>query len=80
VVPPDPAILDALPKVERQTHWPKGWEVPQRAWNALGLNLAADIAGKSHQPYFTMQDGWRHQEIIDAVRASAGWSVLPTEP
>jgi len=76
----DPAIFDALPKVERQPHWPQGWEVPQRAWNALGLSVAADIAGKSDEPDFTMRDGWRHQEVIDAARASTGWKVLPTEP
>ena len=80
VVPPDRGILDALPKVEVLPHWPKGWEVPQRAWNALALSFAADIAGNPHAPYSTMRDGWRHQEVIDAVRAAAGWSVLPTEP
>ncbi len=80
VVPVGDDVLTTLPRVEAQPHWPPGWVVPQRAWSALARDFVADIAGRPHGRYFTLADGWRHQEVIDAVRASAGWSVLPTEP
>jgi hypothetical protein len=69
-----------LPTVERRANWNAGWEVPQRAWNALARDFVADIEGRPHQPYLTIEDGWRHQEAIDAVRAAEGWVVLPSDP
>jgi hypothetical protein len=54
--------------------------VPQRAWNALARDFVADIEGRGHQPDLTIEDGWRHQEAIDAVRADAGWAKLSAEP
>jgi predicted dehydrogenase len=80
VVPVGADIIDALPAVQPQPHWQEGWMVPARAWHALARAFAADIAGRPHDPYFTLADGWRHQEAIDAVRASAGWSNLPIDP
>ena len=80
VVPVGDDIIDALPAVQKLPHWQDGWTVPARAWSALARSFVADIAGQPHEHYFTLADGWRHQEAIDAVRASAGWSVLPTEP
>jgi predicted dehydrogenase len=80
VVPVGEDILSSLPSVTPLPHWPSGWAVPQRAWNALARDLVADINGAPHGDYFTLADGWRHQEVIDAVRASAGWRELPTEP
>ena len=77
-VPAD--ILAWLPPVERRANWSAGWEVPQRAWNALARDFVADIEGRDHRPYLTIEDGWRHQEVIDAVRAAAGWTRLPAEP
>src|SRR5215472_4733908 len=77
-VPAD--ILAWLPPVERRANWSAGWEVPQRAWNALARDFVADIEGREHRPYLTIEDGWRHQEVIDAVRAAAGWTRLPAEP
>jgi predicted dehydrogenase len=76
-VPVGQDILDALPPQRTQAHWPKGWSVPQRAWDALARDFVADIEGKPHDRYNTIADGWRHQEVIDAVRARAGWTVLP---
>jgi predicted dehydrogenase len=70
------AILDALPAVEAQPHWHESWAVPARAWNALARDFVADIEGRAHAAYFTLADGLRHQEVIDAVRARAGWTTL----
>jgi len=80
VVPVGEDVLVELPHVDVQPHWPPGWVVPQRAWNALARDFVAEISGAPHGGYFTLADGWRHQEAIDAVRASAGWSMLPVEP
>lgn len=80
VVPVGEDVQAMLPPVEMQPHWPPGWAVPQRAWNALARDLVADIDGAPHGRYFTLADGWRHQEVIDAVRAGAGWTTLPVEP
>ncbi|HEV7984056.1 MAG TPA: Gfo/Idh/MocA family oxidoreductase [Xanthobacteraceae bacterium] len=79
-VPVPAEILTWLPPVERRANWAAGWEVPQRAWNALARDFVADIEGRGHQPYLTIEDGWRHQEAIDAVRAAAGWAKLSAEP
>ncbi len=79
IMPMRQAILDALPLVKAQPHWPESWAVPARAWNALARDFVADIEGRPHAPYFTLADGWRHQEVIDAVRARAGWSAVPVD-
>ena len=79
-VPMRADILAALPQVETQAHWPAGWAVPQRAWTALARDFVADIEGRAHAPYFTLADGWRHQEVIDAVRRRTGWMVLADQP
>lgn len=78
IVPPDAGLLATLPTVEALPHWPAGWIVPQRAWSALARDFVANINAAPHSRYFTLADGWRHQEAIDAVRASAGWTRLPT--
>ncbi|MBM3478361.1 MAG: Gfo/Idh/MocA family oxidoreductase [Alphaproteobacteria bacterium] len=77
VVPMRADILASLPPVEAQPHWAPGWDVPARAWNALARDFVADIEGRAHAPYFTLADGLRHQEVIDAVRARSGWSAVP---
>jgi predicted dehydrogenase len=79
VVPMRPDILAALPRVDAQPHWHESWIVPARAWNALARDFVAAIEGRPHAPFFTLADGWRHQEVIDAVRARAGWSRLPAD-
>jgi predicted dehydrogenase len=76
VVPMRDDILASLPPVEAQPHWAPGWDVPARAWNALARDFVADIEGRPHAPYFTLADGLRHQEVIDAVRARSGWSAI----
>ena len=78
VVAMRPDILAALPAVERQPHWHESWMVPARAWNALARDFVAAIEARPHAPFFTLADGWRHQETIDAVRARSGWSRLPS--
>ena len=78
VVPMRADILSALPAVDRQPHWHESWMVPARAWNALARDFVAAIEGRAHAPFFTLADGWRHQETIDAVRARLGWSPLPS--
>ncbi|MFM8991605.1 MAG: Gfo/Idh/MocA family protein, partial [Alphaproteobacteria bacterium] len=77
VVPMRADILASLPPVEAQPQWAPGWDVPARAWNALARDFVADIEGRAHAPYFTLADGLRHQEVIDAVRARSGWSAVP---
>ena len=77
VVPMRDDILASLPAVDAQPHWAPGWDVPARAWNALARDFVADIEGRAHGPYFTLADGLRHQEVIDAVRARSGWSTVP---
>jgi predicted dehydrogenase len=73
-VPMRQEILDALPQVAVQPHWHESWIVPARAWNALARDFVADLEGRAHTPYLTLADGLRHQEVIDAVRARAGWT------
>ena len=34
----------------------------------LARDLVADLGGQDVEPYPTFHDGWRFQEIIDAVR------------
>jgi hypothetical protein len=75
-VPVPADILAWLPPVERRANWSAGWKVPQRAWSALARDFIADIEGR----YLTIEDGWRHQEVIDAVRGVDGWTSLPAEP
>ncbi len=53
-----------------------GDEVDSR-WAALFRDFVADIRGEAYEPYLTFQDGWRYQEIIDAVREQKGWHPIP---
>jgi hypothetical protein len=36
----------------------------------------ADVPGEVHRPYITFRDGWRSQEVIDAIRSGRGWYTL----
>jgi predicted dehydrogenase len=65
-------LFDAMPAVpgaEKQS--------TEANWAALVRDLAADIEGRSHEPYLTFYDGWRYQEAIDAIRSGEGWRELP---
>lgn len=75
-VPIRRALLDSLPAIAADPAWPAGWDVPVRAWTALARDFVADIEGRPHAPYFTLADGLRHQEVVEAVRARAGWVAL----
>jgi predicted dehydrogenase len=57
-------IRKRLPEVEGDT---------ERNWAALAREFVADLTGRGHEPYLTFRDGWIHQQVIDAVRASSGW-------
>ncbi len=69
-----------LPPPQTRSNWPRGWDIVQRSWNALAREFVRDIEGKPFEPYLTIADGWRHQEVIDAVRDRAGWKQIPQEP
>jgi predicted dehydrogenase len=49
---------------------------PYTRWAALVQGFLADIEGRSHEPYLTFHDGWRYQEVIDAVRSGEGWREI----
>lgn len=47
-----------------------------RMWDRLAAAFVADVAGEQHEPYPTLVDGWRAQQVIDAVGrsdASRSW-------
>ncbi len=79
-VPLTAEIDSWLPPPQTRSNWPKGWDIVQRSWNALAREFVRDIEGKPFEPYLTIADGWRHQEVIDAVRERAGWKAIPQEP
>lgn len=61
-------LIDDVPKV--------GTEF-QDKWAALARDFVADVLGQEHRPYLTLRDGWRFEEIIDAIRSGRGWFDLP---
>lgn len=48
-------------------------------WAALARDFVADIRGEPHSPYLTFQDGWRYQEVAEAIRTGRGGYELPRE-
>ena len=68
-LPVPETFADALPRI--------GDDI-QNKWVALVRDFLADIENRPHDPYLTFQDGWRYQIAIDAIRASSGWSDIPT--
>ncbi len=62
-------LIDALPRV--------GTSV-QNKWAALAREFIADVRSEPHEPYLTFYDGWRYQEVFDAVRTGSGWYTIPT--
>jgi hypothetical protein len=64
------AILAGLPDIEDNT---------QRNWTHLAQEFVADIRGEGYSGYQTARDGWIFQEVIEAIRAGQGWSVVPQE-
>ncbi|MBM3215041.1 Gfo/Idh/MocA family oxidoreductase [Candidatus Poribacteria bacterium] len=63
-------LKDALP--------PVGDDIQQK-WCALAKDFVADIRGDAHDPYLTFADGWRYQQIIDAIRSGRGWTAIESE-
>ncbi|MEM6430771.1 MAG: Gfo/Idh/MocA family oxidoreductase [Deinococcota bacterium] len=59
-------IAEALPDIEDDT---------LRNWTCLAQAFVADILGKDTTPYQTFEDGWRYQEMIDAIRQDKTWRV-----
>lgn len=47
-----------------------------RYWRELAQAFVSDIAGTPHDPYPTLYDGWRAQQVVDALRASSESGVL----
>ena len=68
VIPIPEEIGDALPDIGDET---------ENRWAALFRDFVADIRGEQHDPYLTFADGWRYQEIIDAIRYHKGWFQVP---
>jgi predicted dehydrogenase len=68
-LPTSQDILDALPDIANDA---------QRNWTALAREFVKDILGQEHDPYLTFRDGWMFQQVIDAVRARAGWQSVGT--
>jgi predicted dehydrogenase len=52
----------------------------QRDWNQLFHDFVADIRDDQSAEYPTFYDGWLHNEVIDIVRSSQGWTPMPTNP
>ena len=48
----------------------------QRNWTQLACDLVDDIRGVETRDYLTFRDGWIYQEVIDVVRAAAGWTQI----
>jgi predicted dehydrogenase len=70
LLPVPPRLAAAVPQLG---------DAVQNHWAALAQEFVHAIRGETHQPYLTFRDGWRYQEIIDAVRAGRGWSALPAD-
>jgi predicted dehydrogenase len=51
----------------------------ERKWTALARDFVADVLGRPFTSYLTFRDGWRFEEAFDAIRASSGWTQMPTE-
>jgi predicted dehydrogenase len=56
---------------------PKIGDNAQNIWAALAHDFVADIRGEPHSDYLTFREGWRYQEVIDAIRAGSGWYQIP---
>jgi len=61
------AIFSGLPDEDDPT---------QRNWTQLACDLVDDIRGVETRDYLTFRDGWIYQEVIDVVRAAAGWTRI----
>jgi predicted dehydrogenase len=56
-------------------------EAGHRYWGELVQAFAADISGADHGDYPTIYDGWKVQQVVDAVRASTesrSWEGIPS--
>ena len=51
----------------------------QRNWDQLAREFVADLRGEGYAGYQTFRDGWIYQEVIDIVRAGAGWTPVAAE-
>ena len=70
---------EALPVPQNLTdNLPRIGDDIQNKWVALVRDFLADIEDRPHEPYLTFQDGWRYQIAIDAIRASEGWTQIPS--
>ncbi|SIN99921.1 Gfo/Idh/MocA family protein [Vannielia litorea] len=58
-------IAARLPQVEGET---------ELCWHILARDFVDDIRGEAVSPYPTFRDGAEYQQIIDVIRANAGWT------
>jgi predicted dehydrogenase len=70
---PGGASPEPLPVPERLAAAQPAADPVQSRWNALARDFLADVRGEPHAPYLTFEDGWRFQEVIDAIRHGAPW-------
>ncbi|MDA0711075.1 MAG: Gfo/Idh/MocA family oxidoreductase [bacterium] len=47
----------------------------QRNWTQLAREWVAHIQGGPYSGYQTFADGWRYQEVVDAIRRGQGWET-----
>ena len=52
-------ITEALPAIQTDT---------ERNWACLAQEFVNDVLGKEFEAYQTFEDGWKYQEVIEAVR------------
>jgi predicted dehydrogenase len=61
-------LVDALPRAGTPE---------ENKWAALARDFIADMRGEQGRRYLTFRDGWRYQEVFDAVIENRGWYELP---
>jgi predicted dehydrogenase len=61
-----------MPVPDRLLLPPVGGGIEDR-YAALARDFVADISGLPHEPYLTFRDGWRYQEVIEAIRSGTEW-------
>lgn len=68
-VPLPTRIAASLPDIEDDT---------QRNWTHAAHEFVADIRGEGERDYQTFYDGWRYQQMIEAVRRGETWRAKTT--
>jgi predicted dehydrogenase len=69
--PPEPIQLEAT-SAAGAGDLADATEAGHRYWRELVQAFLDDISGREHEPYPTLYDGWKVQQVVDAVRVSTG--------